>query len=875
MACLALVFVALGFITSPTQAQNASETVSTINAPPPPAVALRAVPDAPKLDGRLDDEAWQDAPVITGFVQRDPEEGAPGTERTEAWVLYTDAAIYVAVRAYDSQADQIAANLTRRDEWSPSDRIGVGIDSYHDKRTAFYFQVNPAGVKRDVYYYNDNWQDDSWNAVWDVAVSRDSEGWTAEFRIPFSQLKFAAGQETFGFNIYRRINRTAEDLWWRLPPKEESGMVSKYGDLVGLQGIKPPRRVELMPYVSATNQQTPAVPGDPFRTGQDRYGSAGFDLTMGITSNFTLQATVNPDFGQVEADPAVVNLSAFETFFPEKRPFFIEGQDVFSFRLGGREQLFYTRRIGRRPQGSADARDGYAESVLWTTILGAAKVSGKTQSGWSLGFTGAVTAEEEANVIDGEGNPHQDVVEPRSYYGVASVSKDLRGGKTKVGLFSTILHRSLTPNLAWLRSDAYTLGLNFDHRFLNDGWGINGYFVGSNVRGSQVAIEGTQLSSARYYQRPDNDYVTFDPTRTSLGGYAGDLTIEKRSGDWRGALGGSTRSPGFEVNDVGFLQNADYWNQWAWVQRRWQQPGNVFRRFYVNFNQWSNWNHGWDRVNTGANVNSNWTFLNYWGGYAGVGRNLGGLSGTALRGGPGFITPNSWNGWMGFWSDGRKPLRAEISGWGGVQKESGGWNWGAELELAWRPLSNVDLAVAPSLSKRFNTWQYLQTDEALGSIHYVFGKIDQTTTSLTFRGSLTLNPNMSLQVYAQPFISSGNYVGYREVDDPRGATFDDRFTDYTDDQVHEENGEYFVDLNGNGEADIFLGNPNFTVLSFRSNVVLRWEYMLGSTIFLVWQHGREGFNNDGTFPVGQGMSEIFDAPAANSFVVKVTYWLSL
>jgi hypothetical protein len=258
-----------------------------------------------------------------------------------------------------------------------------------------------------------------------------------------------------------------------------------------------------------------------------------------------------------------------------------------------------------------------------------------------------------------------------------------------------------------------------------------------------------------------------------------------------------------------------------------------------------------------------------------VGRNIGGLSGTALRGGPGFITPNRWNGWMGFWSDGRKPLRAEVSGWGGVEKESGGWNWGAEFELAWRPLSNVDLAVAPGLSKSFDSWQYLQTSEALGSVHFVFGEINQTTTSLTFRGNLTLNTNMSIQVYAAPFISSGNYTGYREVNDPRGATFADRFTDYTDDQVFEEDEEFFVDLDGNGEADIDLGNPNFTFLSFRSNVVLRWEYMLGSTIFLVWQHGREDSTTDGTFPVGQGMSKLFDAPAANMFVVKVTYWLSL
>jgi hypothetical protein len=844
---------------------------------PPPAVAVRANPHAPDIDGKLDDAVWTTAQVISGFIQRDPNEGEPGSERTEARVLYTDDALFVAVRAFDSRADEITGHLTRRDEWSPSDWVGIGIDSYHDRRTAFYFAVNAAGVKRDVYYYNDNWQDDSWNAVWDVAVSRDPEGWTAEFRIPFSQLRFAANQDRFGFNIYRRIDRLAEEQWWRLPPKDEAGLVSQYGDLAGLQGLKPPRRVEIIPYVSGTNVREPAEPGDPFRTGQDRYGSAGFDLNMGITSNFTLQATVNPDFGQVEADPAVVNLSAFETFFPEKRPFFIEGQDVFSFRLGGREQLFYTRRIGRQPQGSADDRGGFAESVMQTTILGATKLSGKTQSGWTLGFTGAVTAEEEANVIDADGNPHQDVVEPRSYYGVARLSKDLRGGQTQLGLFSTAMYRRLPPNLQFLRSDAYTLGANFEHRFLNDGYSIEGYVVGSHVRGSEEAIAETQLNSTHYYQRPDADHVTFDPTRTSLSGLAADLTFEKRSGNWRGAIGGSTRSPGFEVNDVGFQHSADYWNQWAWVQRRWVQPGKVFRRFYLNFNQWSNWNYGWDRVNTGANVNFSYTFLNYWGGYGGIGRNIGGLSGTALRGGPGFLTPSNTNYWFGWWTDGRKPLRGEIEFWGGWQDESASWYFGSELEVAWRPLSNLDLSVAPGINRNVDTWQYLQTeDDVLGATRYVFGKIDQTTTSMTFRGSLTFTPNISLQVYAEPFVSSGNYVGYREVNDPRGTTFTDRFTDYTDDQILEQDGEFFVDLDRNGEADIALGNPNFTFLSFRSNVVLRWEYVLGSTIFLVWQHGREDGTSDGNFPgAGRGFSRLFEAPATNTFVVKVTYWLSL
>jgi hypothetical protein len=876
--CAALLLVA--GLAAPAAAQNgaaAAAPESVDVAAPAAAMAMRAAPGAPQLDGKLDDEAWQAAPMISDFTQRDPDEGEPGTERTEARVLYTNDALYVAVRAYDSQADEISGRLTRRDDWSPSDWIGVMIDSYYDRRTAFYFMVNAAGVKRDIYMYDDNDRDDSWNAVWDVATSRDPEGWTAEFRIPFSQLRFSANQEQFGFNVYRRINRLNEEQYWRMPPKDQSGMVSQFGDLVGLQGVKPPRRVEVLPYVSASGTRVPGEDGNPFLTGKEQNAAAGADFTIGLTSNFTLQGTINPDFGQVEADPAVVNLSAFETFFPEQRPFFLEGLDMFRFSLGGgAEQLFYTRRIGRSPQGSAEDRGGYAENRRWTTILGAAKLTGKTSDGWTLGFTGALTAEEEARSVDSVGTEFRDVVEPRTWYGVARVARDFRGGQTQIGISGTGMHRGLTDNLDWLRSDAYTLGVNVNHRFLGDRYSVDGYVVGSHVRGSAEAIDNTQLSSARYYQRPDNDYVTYDPTRTSLGGFAGDVTFQKRTGDWRGATGISTRSPGFEVNDVGFQRDADYHNQWIWAQRRWQEPGKVFRRFFLNFNQWSVWNYGWDHVNAGGNVNFNWTFSNYWGGYGGIGRQTGGLSSTALRGGPGFLTPAETNGWWGFWTDQRKTFSGEISGWFGREDQSGSWYWGLETGVSWRLASNMDFMLAPELSRSFSTWQYLQTDEALGSTQYVFGEIEQTTVSMTLRANLTFTPTLSLQVYAEPFVSAGAYDRYKQVDDPRGATFDDQFFVYTDDQLTtDDDGNTAVDLNLDGTADIDIGNPNFTVLSFRSNVVLRWEYMLGSTMFLVWQHGRSGFENDGSFKLGSQLNELWHAPSANTLMVKINYWLSL
>ena len=564
-AAAGLVLAALAVFSGPRNVVAQQQSVSSLSGSPTTvAVAVRANPESPDIDGRLDDEAWKPAPVISDFTQRDPNEGEPGTERTEVRVIYTDAALYVGVRAFDSQADQIIGHLTRRDEWSPSDWIGVAIDSYRDRRTAFLFMVNAAGVKRDIYLFDDNNEDESWDAVWEVATSRDPEGWTAEFRIPFSQLRFPnADQVEFGFNVYRQINRLNEEQYWRVPPQNQSGIVSRFGDLVGIENIKPPRRVQVMPYVSATGAWEPAEAGDPFRTGSDQNGALGADINAGVTSNLTLSATINPDFGQVEADPAVVNLSAFETFFPEKRPFFNEGLDIFRFPIGlgdgdgANQQLFYTRRIGRAPQGSADPRGGHAETLQQSTILGAAKISGKTPGGWTVGLAGALTAEEKADVIDSVGALHQDVVEPRTKYLVGRLARDFRSGLTQVGVFGTAVDRSLTDNLDFLRSAAYTGGLNWSHRFLDDTYSISGWVVGSHVRGSEQAITLTQLSSARYYQRPDNDYVTFDPTRTSLSGFAGQFIASKQAGNWRYSAGVDTRSPGFEVNDLGFQQDAD------------------------------------------------------------------------------------------------------------------------------------------------------------------------------------------------------------------------------------------------------------------------------------------------------------------------------
>lgn len=876
-----LVVLALGLVSTAVSAQKQSAKSAAVTRVPGVASAVRAMPSAPKIDGVLDEAAWAAAPVFSGFLQQDPDEGQPATEPTEFRVLYTNDALFVAVRAYDSQAHDISAILARRDEQSPSDEVTINIDSYHDRRSGFSFTANAAGVKRDAYLFNDNEQDNRWDAVWDVKTAVDAEGWTAEFRIPFSQLRFTpSANNTFGFNVTRRVNRLNEVQHWRLRPRDASGVVSLFGELEGIQGVSQGRRLELLPYIVASAERYSAVAGDPFNTGRNQAATGGLDLKYGVTSALTLTATINPDFGQVEADPAVVNLSAFETFFPEQRPFFNEGLDIFQFPLGdgdgdgAQESLFYTRRIGRNPQGSADPRGGSFETVENSTILAAAKLSGKTSSGWTMGLTGALTDEEQARVIDGSGVAHRDVVEPMTGYLVGRLARDFREGQTVVGVFGTTVQRSLPDRLGFLHRRAYTGGANWSHRFAENTFQFSGRLVASRVEGSPAALLRTQRSSARYFQRPDADYLEVDSSATSLTGYQVAMNVGKTAGAWRGAVGVETRTPGLEVNDIGFQREADNSSQWIWLNRRWLEPGKVFRRFNVNFNQWSSWTYGWDRKNIGGNLNANYTLWNYWNGWVGVNRSFGGLAVSQLRGGPAINQPGAWNTWFGFGTDNRKSVRGGGTGWIFLQDENESWGAGVNVNLSWRPQSNLDFTLSPGLNWNNDDWQYLRTAPVDDEPEYIFGELRQTTVSSTIRANLTLSPTLSLQVYAEPFVSSGEYVGYKRVVSPRAEPFLDQFEDFEEERVFDDNGNVSLDVNGDGTADVNLGNPDFTVLSLRSNVVLRWEYLLGSTVFFVWQHGRSDSGNEGRFDLSTSFSNMFSASARNALMVKVNYWIS-
>jgi hypothetical protein len=844
--------------------------------------AVRLAGNAPAIDGRLDEAVWSMAPAGSDFIQREPNPGMPSTQKTEVRFAYDDDAIYVAVRMHDTRPDSVVGQLSRRDQEVYSDWIYICLDSYYDRRTGFVFGVNPRGVKIDLALFDDTNDDESWDAIWDAAARQDSLGWTAEFRIPLSQLRYStrnvSGEQViWGMNVMRKIARTEEESFWSPIRRDQNALVSAFGDLHGLQGLKSPRRMEIVPYTMSSVIHAPGDPADPFFHRNDGSVGAGADLKFGVTSDLTVTATINPDFGQVEADPSVVNLTAYETFFPEKRPFFVEGFDIFRAGIGvgdgdmGNESLFYSRRIGRSPQGGMPDGVAYSNTPTAATILGAAKLSGKTKGGWSVGALSAVTAKETAEYYTETNTRGDVVVEPLTHYGVGRLIKDFRNGQSAVGGVFTTVNRDLPANLNHLRDNAFAGGLTARHKWQNGNYQLSAFLMGSHVTGDTAAINRTQRSSARYFQRPDNDHVDYDPTRTSLSGYAGGVEIFKTGGGhWRYAAVINARSPGFEVNDLGYMQNADQILQVAYVGYEQFKPGKHLRNWQININQWTGWNYGGDNNSFAGNINGNLTFTNAWDMWWSVNRDQARLSEGALRGGPTMRLGGRTGFNIGFDSDERKAFNYWLSLNYWVDDEENGRSIGVYPGTRWRLGNRAELRVSPSISLNRRSAQYI--DEIDGS--YLFGELDQVTTSLTTRLSYTFSPTLSLQLYAEPFISAGDYDGFMQVADPRAVEFGDRFRKFSGAQISHiaDDNQYVVNRNG---GQFSFDNPDFNFRALRSNAVLRWEYRPGSALFLVWSQGREAFSQYGDYSFNRDADRLFGSKATNVLLIKATYWLGM
>lgn len=864
------------------------------------------------LDGILDEPAWQKAPPVTQFTQLDPLEGQPGSEETVVYFLYDDHYLYVGAVLKDRHP--VSTRLGRRDGFLlDSDWFTVSFDTYNDNRSGFKFEVNPSGVRGDEALSGgqDRRGDSSWDPVWEAATHIGEDGWSVEIRIPFSQLRFPNQEEqVWGLQIVRDIARNREKQLFSFTPKSQPGGIARYGDLVGLRGIRQSRGLEVLPYLQGRAEfvavpQNPGVPfRNPFRDGSDLFHGAGVDLKYRLFSNLTLDATFNPDFGQVELDPAVVNLTAFETRYEEKRPFFVEGAGIFSFGQGGGEgggggmmggggggggggeggggpaQLLYTRRIGAPPPGSVPDEAVYTRVPDVATILGAAKLTGRTAGGWSLGFLEAVTGREQAAYVDAFRNRKEVEVAPLTNFVVGRAKRDLRQGQSSVGFLATAVHRDLGDGrlAQTLRSSAFAGGVDFLHQWSGRTWAVSGQVAASRIAGEPAVIESAQRSSARYFQRPDATHLEVDPTATSLSGYSARLRVGREAGmHWTGHLRMDITSPGFEVNDLGFQRDADRMELGGQLEYQENRPGDRFRRYEISLSPGATWNFAGDRLGTSLALRANFTFLNYWSTNLNYRREFPSLDDRLTRGGPLAATPASHQASVTVSSDFSKPY----SGMGSLSyqwDEAGGARTTVWGRISMKPSSTVDLSLGPRLTLNRSAAQYVTriTDTlatATFGRRYIFADLRQTTLSIDTRLNVTFAPDLTLELFAQPFLASGDYGVLKEL--ARPGRFE--FSSYGLDKgtvTLDAKGNATVDPDGNGPARAFtVTNRDFNRVSLRGTAVLRWEWRAGSTLYLVWQQSRSDAYADGDFDLGREARAMFKGKADNIFMVKATYWI--
>jgi hypothetical protein len=822
----------------------------------PRARAFRA-DQAPVIDGREDDAVWRNVPATSDFQEFQPTEGKAPRFRTEFKAAYDDRNLYVFVRAYDPHPDSIMKALTRRDIRGPSDQLKIMIDSYHDRRSGFEFAVNPVGVKRDYAMYNDAQEDQSWDGIWDAGTQIDSLGWTAEFRIPFSQLRYA-NQPTheFGFAVWRDIERFKERTSWPLYRGSKGGISSQLGLLTDIDDITRFHRLEVTPYAVARSSNVPvtAAPLGETPWAQSQKASAGVDVKYGVTPNLTLDATVNPDFGQVEADPSVVNLSAFETFFQEKRPFFIAGTGRYSFQLNcntvncGGEGMFYSRRIGRAPQLFGRYADDASPNV--TPIIGAGKLTGRLGGGLNVGVLEAVTGR-----VEGTGDR---TTEPRTSYSVLRAQQDLNHGETSFGLIATGVNRAVDDwTSPFLRSDAYAVGANGRHRWDNGRYELSASASGSHLHGSPQAMLLTQTNPVHLYQRPDAG-LPFDPNRTSLTGDAEEVIFGKTAGRvMRFQTSWQRQSPGFDVNDLGYLRRANQQSFNNWMGFSWRQPTRAYRQLNGNFNAWGFWTTAGLPLERA--VNTNWHMNlpnNMWVHAGGTVSRLGGVyCDNCARGGPALRDDPGLNLNIGVQGDDRGRVVPSVFLYAG--KSDGGRSRYYELspDFQFLPLPQLQVELSLDWSVNRDDGQWLGNfKDASGPMHYTFAHLEQETRSVGARVSYAMTPTLSFQLYAAPFVSRGSYTDARELSaTPRASDYDARFVPYTP------------------PAGTSMG---FDVLQLRSNSVLRWEFRPGSALFAVWTHGRDGY--DGQFtdrPWRQEYDGLFALHPSNTLLLKMAYLL--
>lgn len=843
------------------------------------------------LDGNLSEPIWKSEP-IKDFIQRDPAEGSPATEKTEVWIAYDDNNVYVAAHLYDTKPEFIDASLARRDGYTNSDWFGFYVDAYNDKRTGNYFAVNAGGTMVDGVLFNDSWDDQTWDGVWEAKTSIDETGWFVEMKIPFSQLRFKeADQMTWGVNFTREIKRNNEKSFYVMVPKKESGFVSRFASLEGLTGIKPKQRFEILPYAVQKAQYLVHDANDPFYKSGQYKTSFGADLKIGLGTNLNIDATLNPDFGQVEVDPAVINLSASESYFEEKRPFFIEGANNFMFGIGGVNnnwgfnfgwpELFYSRRVGRSPGGSTSAAD-FKNYPGETRILGAAKLTGKLDDKTTIGAVSAVTERTFATLYN-KGVQTSEEIEPLTHYGVFRAKREFNEGNQSLGLMFTTVNRGFNENNLEnnLAENAFTFGLD-GYTYLGEDkeYALAGAVVGSYVSGTKEFLQLLQKRSYRYFQRPDATYAVYNPGLTSLSGLYGRIMLNKQQGNFylNAALGAVT--PGFENNDLGFQWMADRINGHLVLGYRWFEPDGVFRRKQIYLSHARSYDFEGNSLSNFLWLNSSFTFMNYWGIRIQGSYSFETLNKTATRGGPLVTQPSEYQININVFTDEREKIIFGIFG-SYAKDKIDGENKSMGLEIQWRPNTQMNFSIAPQyeINDDNRMWVGNFSDPTATNTfgtRYVFATLAQKTLSANVRLNWTFTPTLSLQLFLQPLFAVGDYAGFKELALARTTILNEYGKNGSSINFDTNSGTYNVDPDGKGQAQTFrIGNPNFNYKSLRGTAVIRWEAMPGSILYFVWTHDQSNFDDPGSFSLGRDWRNLFNSEGNNVFAVKFSYWFDM
>ncbi|MES2306542.1 MAG: DUF5916 domain-containing protein [Gemmatimonadota bacterium] len=845
--------------------------------------ASRLTGAPPQIDGVLNDAAWAAAPVISDFVQKDPDEGKAPTVVTQVRLLYDNDALYIAARMLRPDARAIRRSISRRDSDSDAEVFTVSLDPYHDRQTGYSFSINSGGVRGDFYHPQDQegGREAQYDPVWSAHSRVDDQGWSAEMRIPFSQLRFNAGEgQVWGLQLTRNLPDKNERNTWVLIPRDVAGFFSQFGQLDGISGIPTSRRLELLPYVTGgLTYRANANPANPFE--QKATGRVGGDLKMGLGPNLTLNATVMPDFGQVEADPADVNLTAFETVFTERRPFFTEGAEALAGlaqNFINRPVYFYSRRIGAPPRGSTSG--DFIDQPVNTDILSAAKVTGRLKSGLSVGVLAAVTPMEHARSYDSLADRIDAVaVEPASSFAVVRLQQDFGKQQSNAGINLTHAHHFVDERGGLqdiLSRDAFAGGMDFKLRSQQGKYEFTGFVGASYVEGDSTAIARLQRGSAHYFQRPDQDHIRFNPGRTSLSGYTASLRHDKNAGYSFWGIQLIARSPGFEINDLGRMQTADDIDFNADFGVRNARPKKSYRFYSLNWATRAGWNFGGIRQYSNLGLNTSLTFNNFTRASLNFAYNIRSLSDVLTRGGPLMGTPNSYSLSSGFNSRPNIPVTWSVN-LAHTDDELGGWSWTARSTFSVRPGARWQASVDPTYTRSADARQYVTTKSggsaATFGSRYTFAFVDRSQLSARFRLNYAVTPNFTVEAYAEPFAASGKYSKFGELSAPRSRQLRGYGEAGTGTAiVRNSDSSYTVT---DGAQSFSLPNLDFNRLSFRSNLVLRWEWLPGSTGYLIWQNNRQTATPYGTLVNAGRLIDALSGGGDNFLALKVSYWIGV